>query len=392
VARHAARAGPGFVVAAAFIGPGTVTTCSLAGAGFGLSLLWVLGFAVLATMLLQEMSARLAMASGTGLAESLTRLAPPWGRAVAWLTGLAAVLGVIAFEAGNLSGAGLGLAALSTTAPLPWTALTALIAAVLLLTGRYRLVERVLMIAVTLMAVAFLATAWAVGPDWWAVLRGLLAPGMPEGASLTALALVGTTIVPYNLYLHAAAVREHWSGPGDLPAARRDLVVAIALGGLISLAIVVTASATLGGARIGSAADMAIQLEPLLGSWARVCFGIGLATAGLTSAITAPLAAAYICIGLTGAGSGLQSVQARSVMLACIAVGTVLALTGIRPVRLILFAQAANGMILPLIALSLLLALNGRHLGALANTWRGNAAGIAVVVLCGLLSVRVFLG
>ncbi|MGD8832434.1 MAG: divalent metal cation transporter, partial [Pseudomonadales bacterium] len=78
--------GPGFVVTAAFIGPGTVTTCTLAGVGFDTTLLWVLTFAVLATMVLQEMSARLALASGAGLAESLSRFAPPWGRLTAWVS------------------------------------------------------------------------------------------------------------------------------------------------------------------------------------------------------------------------------------------------------------------------------------------------------------------
>lgn len=392
MARAKASTGPGFIVAAAFIGPGTVTTCSLAGAGFGLTLLWVLLLAVLATALLQEMSARLALASGSGLAETLSRLAPPWGRTIAWITGLAVLLGVVAFEAGNLSGAALGLSALTGTGTLPWTALTAAMAAVLLLTGRYRLVERVLIAAVALMALAFLATAWAVGPEWRTLLRGLAEPRLPEGAALTALALVGTTIVPYNLYLHAAATREHWSGTDDLPAARRDLIVAIALGGLISMAIVVTASATLGGGSIGSAVDMARQLEPLLGRWARVCFGIGLATAGLTSAITAPLAAAYVCTGLVRGPPGLNTTLARGVMLACIGIGAVLALTGFRPVPLILFAQAANGAILPLIALTLIVALNDRRLGALANSWRSNAAGVVVVLLCAVLAVRTLLG
>lgn len=386
------RSGPGFVVAAAFIGPGTVTTCTLAGAGYGLTLLWILALAVLATITLQEMSARLALSTGAGLAESLAIRAPRWGPAVAWITGLAAVLGVVAFEAGNLSGAGLGLASVTGTGPELWTALTAAAAATVLVTGRYQLIERVLMAAVGLMALAFLATAVATAPDWRELTAGLFVPRLPESAALTALALVGTTIVPYNLFLHASAVRQRWSGSADLPAARLDLIVAITVGGLISLAIVITASATLGGAPIGSAADMATQLEPLLGEWARFCFGIGLATAGITSAITAPLAAAYILTGLLGSPAGLGGSLSRAVMLTCIAVGAAVALTGIHPVRLILSAQAANGLILPVIVLALVVALNDRRLGSAANSWRANTAGITVIVLCAVLASRSFLG
>jgi len=147
--------GPGFFIAAAFIGPGTVTACTLAGVAHGMTLLWVLVFAVVATIVLQEMSARLALASGQGLAESLSALARPWGKTVAWLTGLAAVFGVIAFEAGNLSGAGLGLASLTDTEPAPWTAAVAIAATGLLLTGRYRLIEQVLMACVAVMGLVF---------------------------------------------------------------------------------------------------------------------------------------------------------------------------------------------------------------------------------------------
>ncbi len=392
VSRSSNRPGPGFVVAAAFIGPGTVTTCTIAGVAHGMTLLWVLVFGVIATIVLQEMSARLALASGTGLAESLSALAPPWGRVTAWLTGLAAVVGVIAFQAGNLSGAGLGLASVSNTTPEPWTAMVAVIAAGLLLTGRYRLVEQVLMGCVALMGLVFIATAVAIVPNLTQVLHGVFVPRIPNDGALTVLALVGTTIVPYNIYLHASAVRERWAGTDSLPVARRDLVLAISLGGLISAAVVITAAASLQGADIASATEMARQLEPLLGEWARLLFGIGFATAGLTSAITAPLAAAYIVTGLVDAGPELSGPLSRRVMIGCIVVGAGFALTGVQPVQLIVFAQAANGLILPLIALALLTALNDRaKLGEHANGLIGNTLGGSIIALCGLLAVRAFM-
>jgi Mn2+/Fe2+ NRAMP family transporter len=381
------------VVTAAFIGPGTVTTCTLAGVGFDTTLLWVLTFAVLATMVLQEMSARLALASGAGLAESLSRFAPPWGRLTAWVSSIAVLLGVLAFEAGNLSGAGLGLAAVTDAGAKPWTATIAIVAAGLLLSGHYRVIERVLMACVGLMGIVFVITAAATAPDWGRILRHLIVPSLPDGSGLTALALVGTTLVPYNLYLHAGAVRERWRGREHLADARRDLVAAVALGGLISTAIVVTAAAALAGAHVMSASDMARQLEPLLGAWAQRLFGIGFATAGLTSAITAPMAAAYIVAGLTRGGDRLGSPLIRAVMLATIAIGATFALVDIRPVRLILLAQAANGIILPVIALALLAALNDRRrLGALRNRWRANLAGAVIVALTAILAARTFLG
>lgn len=392
--KHSSNApGPGFFIAAAFIGPGTITACTLAGVAHGMTLLWVLAFAVVATIVLQEMSARLALASGQGLAESLLALAPPWGKVVAWLTGLAAVFGVIAFEAGNLSGAGLGLASLSNMETAPWTAAVAIVATGLLLTGRYRLIEQVLMACVALMGLAFIVTAIAVTPDPMMLLRGLVIPRIPTDGALTVLALVGTTIVPYNIYLHASAVRERWSGTAALPAARWDLIVAVSIGGLISAAVVITAAASLPGAEIASGVDMARQLEPLLGGWARFSFGVGLAIAGLTSAITAPLAAAYILTGLVHVDSRLSGLTSRGVMIGVVGIGAAFSMAGVQPVQLIVFAQAANGLVLPLIAFALLIALNDRvRLGNHANGPIGNAVGLTITALCGMLALRAVLG
>jgi Mn2+/Fe2+ NRAMP family transporter len=374
-------------VAAAFIGPGTVTTATLAGAQFGVALLWALVFATLATIVLQEMSARLGLVSGRGLSEALAELAPPWGRGFAWLAGLAVVSGVVAFEAGNLTGAGLGLDAVTGVDRNLWITIVAVIAAGLLWMGRYRLLERVLVTCVALMGVLFVVTAILVRPDLSELAAGALMPTIPAGAAGVILALIGTTIVPYNLFLHAHAVQARWQGAADLSAARRDLILAIGLGGVVSVAIVVTAAA-LDTGTVESATDMAHQLEPLLGDWARVTFGLGFGIAGITSAITAPLAAAYIVGGLMGGGD-LKSGLARTVAIVCVGVGAGVAVAGVRPVQLIFLAQIANGIILPLVVAALILVVNDRtRLGHYANGVVLNLVGSGVVAVCVLLAIR----
>ena len=119
--------------------------------------------------------------------------------------------------------------------------------------------------------------------------------------------------MPYNLFLHAAAVRERWSDVADLPAVRWDLVLAIGLGGIVSSAIVVTASAALSGGEVRSAGDMAEQLRPLLGPGAGRAFAAGYAAAGISSAITAPLAAAYTLLDALGLKQSVRSPAARTV-------------------------------------------------------------------------------
>ncbi|MGH7546464.1 MAG: divalent metal cation transporter, partial [Gemmatimonadota bacterium] len=104
------RIGPGALVAAAFIGPGTVTTATLAGAAFGYELLWALAFSTIATIALQEMAARLGVVGRSGVGEALRRRLTGAARvfAVALVIG-ALVAGNAAYETGNLLGAGLGL-------------------------------------------------------------------------------------------------------------------------------------------------------------------------------------------------------------------------------------------------------------------------------------------
>jgi manganese transport protein len=383
--------GPGVVVAAAFIGPGTVTTATLAGARHGVTLLWALAFATIATIVLQEMSARLGLVTGAGLGRALRSVSGPrWlGPALAALAATAVVSGAAAYEAGNLTGAGLGLETMTGVPLRGWIGIGTVAAAALLWTGRYRLVERVLAGCVAVMGIVFVATALLVMPHVGTLLAGVFVPGIPTGAELTALALVGTTIVPYNLFLHAAVVRERWAGADDLRTARLDLVLAIGLGGIVSAAVVITAAAALEGAEVRSASDMAGQLEPLLGAWASRGFAAGYAAAGISSAITAPLAAAYTVLDALGRNRDVRTHTARWVWASCIAIGGVAAWASLRPVPLIVFAQVVNGLLLPIIALVLLVAMNDRRrLGTHVNGWRGNLAGGIVTLLCAVLGLR----
>jgi Mn2+/Fe2+ NRAMP family transporter len=381
------------MVAAAFLGPGTVTTATLAGVRTGVGLLWALGFSVLATLALQEMAARLGLVTGAGLGEAVrARFTRPAGRALAAALVLSAiVVGNAAYETGNLLGGALGAQALGGGSPRAWGLGLAVAAGTLLWAGRYRVMERWLTALVAVMGLVFFVTAVLLLPSLPELLRGLVIPSFPGGSLLLAVGLVGTTVVPYNLFLHASAVRERWSGAADLPAARRDSAVAIVLGGLVSMAVVVTAAGA-GGGQVRNAADMARQLEPLLGGWARAFFGVGLLAAGLTSAITAPLAAAWAAAGVLGWEADLRSPRFRAVWGTVLVAGALCTAIGVRPVPAILFAQVANGVLLPAVAVFLLLVVNDRaRMGRWKNGPWLNLAGALVVGVAALLGLRAVL-
>lgn len=387
------RPGPGMMVSAAFIGPGTVTACTLAGANFGFALLWALVFATGTTVILQSFAIRIALVTQLGLAEAMLKtVTSPVIRALAALLLISAlVLGNAAYEAGNMSGAALGLEAING-GPLafgiaPVILIIALFASAMLIFSKPKWIENILIMLVMLMSAAFLLTFLLIRPDLGALLRGFV-PAIPEGGLMTAIALIGTTIVPYNLFLHAASVRERWDKE-QLPEAQLDNSISIGIGGLVSMTILATAAASLfgSGKTIESAVDMAQQLTPLFGSLATVTLGAGLFAAGLTSAITAPLATGYIVQEIFKSSNSRRPFQVGA--LTVIATGTLASLLGYRPVELIFIAQIANGLLLPIVAIFLLrLANNNELLGSHVNGLRANILGGAILLVTSALGFR----
>lgn len=400
--------GPATLVTAAFIGPGTVVTASLAGANFGYALIWALVFSVAATMILQEMAARLGIVTGRGLGENLRQLVqnPLLRWPLLLLVVAAIVIGNSAYQGGNISGAALGADALFADSALvlqwknytsvnPWALLLGLVAAVVLWFGQYKLIERCLIALVILMSLAFIGTMLLTRPDLAALIKGALWPAIPTGAVLSVVALIGTTVVPYSLFLHAAAAAQKWPHTNVAPqaairAARQDIAVAIPLGGLISIAIVSTAATAFFGReqQLDNVAQLAQALTPLFGSAATWCLGLGLMAAGLSSAITAPLAAAYALAGVLNKPLDLKQPVFRATWIFIVLCGVVLSSLGIRPVNVIWFAQVANGILLPLICLCLLLAMNHSVLGQYRNNRWQNGLGLVVLLVSLLLSGR----
>ena len=391
------RPGPGMLVTAAFIGPGTVTSCTLAGAQFGYTLVWALAFATVATVILQNLSARVALVRGQGLGEAIMEALPSpalkW--AAAALLAAALVLGNAAYEAGNISGSALGIEAIiGGNFGLPLPLLVGLFSIALLAAGNPKWLEKLLIGLVIVMSVSFLVALGVTRPDIGALLTGIV-PTLPDGSLLTAMALIGTTVVPYNLFLHAASVRNQWTGPDGIEEASTESAISIGLGGLVSIAILATAAAALFGSNavITDAVGMAKQIEPLYGELARQALGLGLLGAGLTSALTAPMATGYIVRELwPGADEAASARRQRWTMVAIAAVGTAVASAGIKPVEIIMLAQVANGLLLPLVAAFLVWVVQSPQLmGKYAIGGLHRILAWAILAICLGLGVRLIL-
>ncbi|MCL6265781.1 Nramp family divalent metal transporter [Flagellimonas myxillae] len=386
------KIGPGILVAAAFVGPGTITVCTLAGVHFGYSLLWAVLISIIATIVLQEMSGRIGVLTQKGLMDVVKEeIGVKWIRnLVISLVLLAILIGNAAYEGGNISGATLGLGGLLGDGVLSrfYPLIVGIIAFVLLWFSGYKTLEKVFVGLVGLMGVCFLIAAILTKPNLADITKNMFVPNMPEGGLLTIIALVGTTVVPYNLFLHASLVKEKWKSEGELSTVKWDTIISIGLGGLVSMAILITAaSAPL--KEVSDVMDLAVGLEPLFGKSAVFFIACGLLAAGVTSAITAPLAAAFVASSSLGWEGGMSNIRFKAVWMVILFLGVLFQSFGIEPIRVIQLAQVANGMVLPIMAILLLWIVNKSSvMGAHRNTLFQNVMGFAIVAFSIFLGVK----
>lgn len=382
------------MLSAAFIGPGTITAAGSAGSGFGFTLLWALLFSTIACVVLQEAGARLTISGGKNLGESIAARfrGTPAGTFVIWLVGGSIVLGCAAYEAGNILGGVAGLGLVLDASPALLTAGIGLVAFLLLWFGSTDLIAKVLGGVVALMGICFLTTALIMKPPLGALLGGLFVPAVPTGSELLVIGLIGTTVVPYNLFLGSNIKHSQ-----SLKEMRFGLSLAVILGGVISMAVLVVGSSVAGSFTYEGLSG---ALADTLGGWAAVFFALGLAGAGLSSALTAPLAASLTAQSLWGGRGGdpgadtapSPSVKSpwreggmrfRAVWGGVLLCGVGFGVSQVQPIPAIILAQALNGIILPFIAIFLLLMANDRGLlGAdhINGGWANTLTGIIVFV------------
>ena len=393
------RFGPGMLVAAAFIGPGTVTTASIAGANFGFVLMWALLLSIIVTFVLQEMSSRLGIVSGLGLSEALRSSINNYFLRAFLMILIVSALGIgnAAFEVGNITGAAIGLSQISNLSISNSVLVVGILVLILLGTRIFKMLEQILTVLVVIMSLLFLLTMITIEIDYSKLLRGLFIPTVTASSLLTIMALIGTTVVPYNLFLHADASKRKWKDQEVTQAlnnSRVDTAISIGLGGLITLAIMSTSAVAFFGSSMEiSSENLARQLEPILGSYSSYIFNFGLFVAGITSAVTAPLAASIAVTEALGWKNDPSSFRFKLVWIIILLIGVFFAYFGTKPLQAILFAQATNALLLPFLALFLFYVVNNsRLMGSHKNTITINMIALIIIMAVVLLSsYKIFL-
>lgn len=388
--RTLALAGPAFVVGAWQFGPGNLASAVQAGSGYGYALIWVIVVSTILMIFFTDMSVRLGMRSPISLIQSIK---DELGKPVGVIAGIGIFFITLMFSVGNAVGSGLGLSMLLGGSPILWTVVcTVVVFAILLFRNVYRAVERVLIVIVALMAVAFIVSAIISNAAWAQAAAGLM-PSFPPGSEILIVALVGTNFSINAAFYTSYGIKER----GHKRSQYRDVTLVdtipgIVAPGIMTILVIIVAAAVLGhtGEEASTVNQLAAVFEPLAGPVGAAVFALGLSGAAFSSMIANATAGGTMLSDALGRGasSGSRTAKIVSAVILLWGIGITLAFQS-SPVGLIITAQALTVLVAPLLGALLIIMSNRRSfMGELRNTWWKNVFAVIGFVAIVATSVR----
>lgn len=365
--------GPGIITSTADNDAGGITTYSVAGARYGYRLLWLLPLVTLALIVVQEMSARLGVATGKGLAALIRE---HMGVRVTTIVLGLLIVANLANTVSEFAGiaASLELFGLSKYITVP---LAATVVWLLVLKGSYKLVERIFLVA-SILYLSYVISGIMARPVWSEVLHAAVAPQfqLEAGFVLMAVTIIGTTIAPWMQFYQQSTIADKGLRMSDYAYERLDVVIGGLFAIMVAAFITISCAATLHarGLPIETAQDAAAGLRPLAGSYASTLFALGLFNASIFTAAVLPLSTAYVVCEAFGWESGIGLGFKRAPVFigmytALVVLGAAIILLPIPSlIQAMLASQTLNGVLLPLILIVMLRLINNRRLmGRLVN-------------------------
>jgi len=380
--------GPGIITASVDNDAGGITTYSIAGAHYGYTTLWIMPLLAVALIIVQELSARLGVVTGKGLADLIRESLGV--RVTALVVGVLLIANV-ANTVSEFAGvaAGMEIFGVSKFISVP---IAAVLVWLLIVRGNYRTVERVFLVA-SAIYLAYVAAGFLERPDWPVIGRSLVTPQFhfEKGYITILITIIGTTIAPWMQFYQQSAIADKGLKPSDYAYERIDVIIGSLFAIGVAVFITISCAATLhaSGSRIETAKDAAIALRSLAGPYASILFAVGLLNASVFSAAILPLSTAYVFCEAFGWESGVsrrigEAPAFFGIFTAIIVIGAGIILLPVRSlVQMMILSQTLNGILLPLILVVMLILVNNRRLMGekFVNGKFLNTLSIAVIVL-----------
>jgi len=379
--------GPGIITANVDNDAGGITTYSVAGAHYGYSLLWILPLVALALILVQEMSARLGIATGKGLADLIRE---SLGVRITTLVIGIVLVANLANTVSEFAGvaASMEIFGISKYLSVPLVAVGVWLLVVM---GNYKAVERIFLVA-SAVYLAYVASGILANPPWAEVAQAFVTPSfhLEAGYITIFVTAIGTTIAPWMQFYQQASIVDKGLQPSDYAYERLDVILGSLFAVFVAGFIIIACAATLfaNGVRIETAKDAALALGPLAGRYASTLFALGLLNASVFSAAILPLSTAYVVCEAFGWEKGVNRSMREApvffaVYTALIVLGAGIILLPIRSlVQAMLASQTLNGVLLPFVLIVMLRLINDRRvMGTFVNGRVANGLAWTVVVL-----------
>lgn len=380
--------GPGFIIASVVLGPGSITVSSRIGSEYGYAFLWVILLAAISMVIYTSMGARFGISNKDSILNSIST---NYGRWFSILIGISAFMSASSFQFGNNLGVGIAMQGITGIDERVWPLIFTPTALILLFWAKnlYKLLEKLMMFLVMIMIVAFFFNLLLTKPDVGQMAGGLIPHRFGVESLDIIAALVGTTFVLHGaLYQSYLSQNKGWKIT-EIKKGLNDSYTGIFLLALISILIIVTSASALHpmGITVNSAADMALQLESLFGSYAKIIFSIGLCAAAFSSLmVNAVMGGGLLSDGL-GLGRTMSEKMPKIFTSIILLLGMLIAVffRG-NIIYTLILAQASSILAVPLIALGMFLILNNRKvMGKFKNNLWQNILAVMGFILISIM-------
>jgi Mn2+/Fe2+ NRAMP family transporter len=393
--------GPGIITANVDNDAGGITTYSVSGAHYGYALLWMMPLVAVALIIVQEMSARLGVVTGKGLADLIRER---MGVRVTTVVLVLLLFVNLANTVSEFAGVAASMEIFGVTKYIS-VPIAAVMVWLLIVKGNYKIVERVFLVA-SAIYLAYVASGLIAAPNWSDVGHALVTPSfhLDVGYVTIFVTIIGTTIAPWMQFYQQSSIVDKGIQIKDYAYERVDVVIGSLFAVFVASFITIACADTIykSGLNIQTAKDAALALGPLAGRYASILFALGLLNASLFSAAILPLSTAYtVCEAFGWENSVSRDLKDAPIFFgiytALIILGAAIILLPIQSlIQAMMISQTFNGVLLPVILIAMLMLINDKRLmGKFANGRLFNilawATVVALIILAAILIVVTFI-
>lgn len=387
--------GPGFLITIGFIDPGNWATNISGGADFRFELLWVITLSTLMLILIQNMSARVGIATGKSLGVNIH---DHFSKPVSGLIGVTIVSACSATDVAELLGGAIGFNLLLGFPLWLGAFITVLLEVFFIVTQRYHGLEKIILGFLGIISISFIIELFIVKPDWKAVAPAMVIPNISKANIYIAIGMLGAVVMPHNIFLHSNVIQSRKWGKTDeekkklLKYSKIDTFSAMGVGWVVNSAMIIVAAAVFykNSIAVDSLKQASETLRPLAGNLAGFLFALALLAAGISSSTTSSMAEVNVITAFLGKSEDPRTLLYKLSTFITAIPSFIIILLKMDTFKILIFSQVVLSIQLPFTLIPLLIL--SRKKSVMGGFKSGNTEFIlAILVSAIIIALNLFL-